>query len=230
MENASKALLIAAGIMVGVIVLSMVAYGYGKISNYYKTKELEIEGEQLADFNKPYIEYNRNDVRGSDLLSLVNKILDYNDDGNNEEMEISVIISPNNDKEKSFYYNYDKYYDTSKKLIGFGPSKKYTHLNVNTKLIQPSNEIEIGYGKELITKLTSKMSTVMNENTKQTAEDFFKELKFDYTTKGITTVQKDSLTYYQYIQFKRAHFDCTNLTYENGRIKSFEFKFNGNFE
>lgn len=226
MENASKALLIAAGIMVGVIVLSMIVYAHGKISNYYEAKELAVEGEQLAHFNKKYIGYNRNDVRGTDLLSLINKILDYNDDVNNGEMEISIIIPPNNDKSKLFYYNYDKYYNYSASINLI--YETFTDENINTRLIQPATKIENDYhGKELITKLASKMSTVMGENTKQTLADFLKELK---VSRDENQVKKDCLKYYQYIQFKRAHFNCTNLTYENGRIKSFEFKFNGTFE
>ena len=228
MENASKALLIAAGIMIGVIVLSMVAYGYGKISNYYESKELAVEGEQLAHFNKQYIGYNRDDVRGSDLLSLINKILDYNVDDmnytNDQKIKISIEIPRDNDKAKLFYYNYDKYYSASINLI----YETFTDENINTRLIQPATKIENDYhGKELITKLASKMSTVMGENTKQTLADFLKELK---VSRDENQVKKDCLKYYQYIQFKRAHFNCTNVTYENGRIKSFTFEFNGSFE
>lgn len=231
MENASKALLIAAGIMIGLIVITMIAYAHGKISNYYESKELTLQSEQLADFNKQFLGYNRADVRGSDLISLVNKIIDYNTNfGENGEIEISIII-PDNDKAKLFYYNYDKYYTTGDRLIEFGTMKRYTHLNIDTRLIQPATDIEVRYRQEWAKKLASKMSTVMNENSKQTATEFFEELKFDYMAKGgIAKVQEDILTYYQYLQFKRAHFDCENLTYEDGRVQSFTFEFKGKFE
>ena len=94
MENASKALLIAAGIMIGLIVITMIAYAHGKISNYYESKELTLQSEQLADFNKQFLGYNRADVRGSDLISLVNKIIDYNTNfgENGEKIENSYCI------------------------------------------------------------------------------------------------------------------------------------------
>ena len=78
MENASKALLIAAGILIGLILITMIIFGYNQISSYYTNREEVKQSEQLAEFNKQYIGYDREDVRGSDLLSLVNKIIDYN--------------------------------------------------------------------------------------------------------------------------------------------------------
>lgn len=39
MENATKALLIAAGVLIGIIILSMLLLGYNQISNYYQQGE-----------------------------------------------------------------------------------------------------------------------------------------------------------------------------------------------
>lgn len=49
-----------------------------------------------------------------------------------------------------------------------------------------------------------------------------------YNTK-IKSKQKEVNIYYEYIQFTRAHFDCTNVEYNpnTGRISYMEFKFNG---
>ena len=38
MENATKALLIAAGVLIGIIILSMLLLGYNQISNYYNNR------------------------------------------------------------------------------------------------------------------------------------------------------------------------------------------------
>lgn len=240
MENASKALLIAAGVMIGLIVITMMIYAHNQISNYYTTKEKETETEQLAEFNKQYIGYNRNDVRGSDLISLINKIIDYNVDKinytNDEKIEISIKIDNTNGKAESFFHNYEDYYNGTarKKLIV--PGNTYTHEGKNSiysNLINPAYAIEAKYTQALATKLTTKISTLMDEYSPRiTKEDLFVELKIDpkdYNGGG-AGIQEDILKYYQYIQFKRAHFDCTELTYKNGRIKSFTFKFNGTFE
>lgn len=226
MENASKALLIAAGILIGLIVITMIIYAYGQVSNYYTTKEETKKSEQLAEFNNQYIGYNRKDVRGSDLLSLVNKIIDYNqpkiNDVNDEKIKISINIG----NVEEFYFDYSN--NKNVKLI----EPSYTEATINNKLVAPANTIEGRYSQALAIKLSSKISTLMGENSRQTPEQLFTELKInasDYAG-GIQQIQNDILKYYQYVQFKRAHFDCTNLTYKDGRVKSFTFVFNGTFE
>ena len=60
----------------------------------------------------------------------------------------------------------------------------------------------------------------------------FTELKLDPNDYGgISTIRNDILKYYQYMQFKRAHFDCKKLTFtDKGRVQSFRFEFTGKFE
>lgn len=239
MENASKALLIAAGVLIGLIIISMMIYAHGQISNYYETKEKETETEQLIAFNKQYIGYNRDDVRGSDLISLINKIVDYNVDKinytNQEKIEISIIMDNTDGKAENIFYNYNNYYKSTarKKLIV--PGKTYSHEGKNSiydNLINPAYEIETKYTQALATKLSQKMSTLMDEYSPRiTKEQLFTEFKInpkDYG--GASQIQEDILKYYQYIQFKRAHFNCTDLTYKDGKVKSFTFAFNGKFE
>lgn len=240
MENASKALLIAAGILIGIIIITIIVYGYNQISSYYNTKEQAIETEQLVAFNKQFIGYNRDNVRGSDLLSLVNKIIDYNVEKmnyvNDEKIEILIIIPKMPDESnKDFYYKYDTNYASKKKLIKFGQNNAFTEKNIYDKygLIDEANSIEAKYTQAVATKLTNKISTLMGEyEPRIKIEYLFKELKIDPTQYpgGISKIQDDILKYYQYLQFKRAHFDCKDLTYKNGRVKSFTFEFNGKFE
>ena len=229
MENASKALLLAAGVLVGLILITMMIYGYGQISDYYRAKEESKESEQLADFNKEYIPYNRENVRGSDLLTLINKIIDYNEvkiDDANRGLEIEISVQIPRDA-TSFYYNYNE--NKNIKLIQLGTT--YTQDNIYTELIRNANDIEATYTQALATKLSANISTLMGSNTRKEPEDLFTELKINPATYGgLKTIQEEILQYYQYQQFKRAHFNCENLTYERGQVKRFTFKFNGTFE
>lgn len=45
------------------------------------------------------------------------------------------------------------------------------------------------------------------------------------------SIKRNIYTYYEYVQFKRAHFDCTDVTYnqETGRITRMDFEFTGEF-
>ena len=79
MENATKALLIAAGILLVVMILSLLVYGYNQMSSYYSAEHDAKTIEQLADFNKVFLNYNREKIRGTEMISLMNRVIDYNE-------------------------------------------------------------------------------------------------------------------------------------------------------
>ena len=51
MENATKALLIAAGVLIGIIILSMLLLGYNQISNYYQQQSDNLSLRQIVELN-----------------------------------------------------------------------------------------------------------------------------------------------------------------------------------
>lgn len=223
MENATKALMIAAGVLVGIMLITLMIYGYEQVSSYYAAKEENKKIEQLADFNKQYIPYNRDDVRGSDIISLVNKIVDFNNLKDEEEITISIQIKK--EDVKNFYFNYDK-----NKSVTLIPTNGiiYTEDTIYNigHLMDVAKKIENIYTQGMATKLSANISTLMGENSRKTKEDLLKELKINYSVNN-----NDILKYYQYVQFKRAHFNCEKLEYtEQGRVKNFTFKFNGKIE
>ena len=237
MENASKALLIAAGILIGLILISMVLYGYNQISSYYNAKESNKQIMQMTEFNKQYISYNRDDVRGSDLLSLINKIVDFNAINTEQEpIEITIKIRKGSqgfnyifDESKNKNINSKIWIDTSRDIVYTANSNDEEGIS---RLISIANEIEATYPQGVATKLSANISTLMYGNSLKDPEDLLSQLKINEAQYGgLKTIQEDILQYYQYQQFKRAHFDCTNLIYDiNGRVKSFDFEFNGIFE
>ena len=78
MENASKALLIAGGVLLTILVLSSLIYGWN-IYTEYQTEQLRLEEiDNVAKFNRQFDNYNRDDINGYELLSLANKVVDYN--------------------------------------------------------------------------------------------------------------------------------------------------------
>lgn len=229
MENVTQALLIAAGVLVGLMILSMMIIGYNEISDYYTQKEVAKKTEQLAKFNEEYARYNRDDVRGSDLLSLINKIIDFNATSDDEDITISIDISAAN----NIYYGGSRPTDSTKRL--FDTNVRYTATNIGT-ILQQTNNIEEKYPRGKAKKLAENLFTLMEESTvdedaEEAREELFEQLKLDYNKSQLATYQKDILKYYQYMYFKRAHFDCTNLQYaSNGRVQGLEFKFNGKYE
>ncbi len=78
MENASKALTIAGGLLVAVLIISAIVAMFGSSSSLFKSEEDQKEIEQLVAFNKEYESYNKKLLRGTDVISVINKVLDNN--------------------------------------------------------------------------------------------------------------------------------------------------------
>ena len=78
MENATKALLIAGSMLLAVMLISLLVMGYNRISSHYEQQHELLTAEQLDKFNKQFQNYKRSDIRGNELISLMNKVIDYN--------------------------------------------------------------------------------------------------------------------------------------------------------
>lgn len=78
MENVSYALRIAGGILIAILVLSLLVFGYTKISDFKKQEDISKKDEQNAEFNKEFESYNKRVVTGYELVSLANYIKDMN--------------------------------------------------------------------------------------------------------------------------------------------------------
>ena len=62
MENAVKALEIAAGVFFALLILGSLVLGYNQIANLRRTEYLVEQDTQAADFNKSYEVYNTNSI------------------------------------------------------------------------------------------------------------------------------------------------------------------------
>ena len=238
MENAAKALLIASGVLVGIIIISMIMFSYRQISDYYNSKDQAKEFETLSAFNEQYIPYNRDNVRGSDIVSLTNKIIDFNTLKEEEPITIEIKIATEVYKSEadSFYYM-GKPSDNTKILVDidkiYSSNPKLALGQVNLQnMLNEAMSIESKYSYGIATKLAANISTLMGNNSRKTSAELLKELKVNQSEYGgLVAIQDDIYKYYQYNQFKRAHFNCTELSYtQNGRVKSFKFEFNGKIE
>lgn len=78
MENLAKALLIAAGMLLVMLLLTILVIGYNRISSHYELQHELITVEQLDKFNKQFQNYGGKVIRGNELISLMNKVIDYN--------------------------------------------------------------------------------------------------------------------------------------------------------
>lgn len=78
MENASKALLIAGGMLIALLVIGALVLMFNQIGDYEKAQSSNKKVSQVAEFNKEFIKYTYDDIKGYELISLINKAIDFN--------------------------------------------------------------------------------------------------------------------------------------------------------
>lgn len=82
MENASKALIMAGSILIAIMVIGLLVYGYNQMSDLEQTKEDAKITDTLAEYMRRFEQYNRGQgdepLYGSEILSLANLQEDYN--------------------------------------------------------------------------------------------------------------------------------------------------------
>ncbi len=86
MENASKALLIAGGVLIAIILISLLVRTYGNIGTFQRQRMTEEEIEKIEEYNKEYTKYLGQYVYGTEVITAINSAL------NNKEYEIKVYI------------------------------------------------------------------------------------------------------------------------------------------
>lgn len=79
MENASKALLMAGGVLIAIVIISLLMIMINNLTSYQQTDIDTQTNAQDLEFNQQFENYNREDVRGNDLYSLINRAIDYNE-------------------------------------------------------------------------------------------------------------------------------------------------------
>lgn len=288
MENASKALLMAGGMLLAILLLTLLIYAWSLFSEYQSSRDDLADIENTAKFNQQFTNYDREDVQGYELITLVNQIVDYNerktqDTQNNNNVKynpIKITIDMVNPtlRKKLAYSNesnelilLDKYEDGDdssyftatarsnakssfennilNKLTSALTLPNGTTLNEATANKVAKNIGSIFHKSEEITALANNRSyygknvynvylDMANTYIASTGEE-------NYLTPGarIAFAQSNlvidngnnnkyynyACIYYEYMQFKRGVFECTNLEYDSvtGRVIKIDFIFTG---
>lgn len=97
MENASKALIMAGGMLLAILIVSLLVYAWSLFSKYQSSQDDLTDIEDTAKFNEQFTNYQRDNVKGYDILSLANKVTDYNyrkskSNNTNDENYVPVTI------------------------------------------------------------------------------------------------------------------------------------------
>ena len=152
MENASKALIIAASVLISIVIISAFILMMSNLTDYQMKSNKEAADQQTTEFNNQYDTYNRKDIRGSDMISLMSRVVDYNTRKTAEgytEMGIEVTIDSSTRKKLTFD-------QTTNRLI---LKDSYTQDTISEIVGQPSSissEITTGEISRIQNKYQSK--------------------------------------------------------------------------
>lgn len=258
MENASKALIMAGGVLIALLIIGALLLMFNSLTSYQEVGVQNTKEAQVIEFNNQYVTYNRNDVRGSDLYSLLNNVIDYNrrksssgtgasDQGQYiayEPMTISYTFNGKQDKltfdgtNRIFtgeYANFTLDDKTSNKLDNQFKSKLTETYASKENMLSLASGISNLYDK---TSDKDKLSAIslwnkyIKEEYKVTGSNNQEKVnKYNSEINNREDIKNAIYTYYEYTMFKRAYFKCTGTNYNNqtGRIIKMEFEFTGKF-
>ena len=84
MENATQALLIAAGILFGILTISVFVYMFNNVSEIRQAQYTREEEARLAEWNAEWEAYNKQLLYGAEVLTVMNKAEQNNDKYDND--------------------------------------------------------------------------------------------------------------------------------------------------
>ncbi len=91
MENASKALIIAAEILIGVLLLTLMVFMFHAMGTFSKTVDDNIETKNTSEFNINFEKYRgKTDITAQDIISMGNLARQYNKQMDSEQLQIEV--------------------------------------------------------------------------------------------------------------------------------------------
>ena len=233
MENASKALLMAGGVLITLLVIGAFMLMINTVSDYQKSNSQITSNTQLVKFNEQFTQYIRNDLKGVDLISLTNRVDDYNKKtGGVGEIDysekITLTININRAKyidllggEEPTVFTKPKYViDARGDVNGF-----YDNITKCRKLEENNS---INNLKKLISKIDdlkdgeTKVYDIIKGHLKDSQGNSLDDVR---DLEQIIKILKD---YQEYSAFKFATFNCYNTVadyYESGQIRSLTVDF-----
>ena len=124
MENASKALLMAAGVLIGVLILTLMVYLFVDFGTISAQIHSQVSQRQINEFNSKFTSYES-----------------YEDEGKSEITIYDVITVTNYAKENNEYYKDSKLYESDYKVEVILKSSRGTTILLTSKEIDFINNL-----------------------------------------------------------------------------------------
>ena len=250
MENVTKALIMAAGILVFVMLLSLIMIFWRSLSGYYAEQHNTQVIDQDTKFNAQFDNYSGETIRGNELISVINKIVSYNTSIADMEKYDKIILSVDFKGYQSKANDNFKYSDSDPSIFqgkmsgNFLRNTSTSDQNIRDIASIPTDLINqlsnAGISNITDTQLQALSADIQNiaidSNASQslliTRTQKLQNILGKNKANSLNVSQMNTLIaitkkYYQYTQLKRAMFKCTEVQHnskENGRVNGMKFE------
>ena len=249
MENITKALLIAAGVLIAIILTTLLVIGYNQISGYYQEQSNVTEVKQIIEMSKKFVNYEEKEIRGNEMLSVINMVEDYNEwvkqnpnEGYNE-ITLNVVFKNSNNLSNGWYNDFH-YEEGSYNYLINNDQFKIDNSNMKkisyrmSECLSSLQEIVPNATESTVQSLASNIDTISPLISKTHREDMeektinllmnniFKIDNFStFSMDNRKKIDKIAHQYYELTYFKRAYFICTKIKQDsNGRVTLMNFE------
>ena len=172
MENASKALEMAAGVLLAVLIMTLVAYFFTSISSWPEQEDDEKSSVQTSQFNLEYEVYDKKGMYGADVISCLTKAINNNEkyyEGENflsgqrygETYWVNVYVHLNSDLEEQMTVYHMESEDNGiyKQVLQYGNEcEAYTLEEVGFKFDSKGNDYTMFRGNHKLKSALNKLS------------------------------------------------------------------------
>ncbi len=203
MENASKALAMAGGLLLAIIIIAVLMYVVQNTASLKKAEEDKEIAEQITKFNMEYESYEKTLLRGTELVTLINKAIannkKYEDSDKVYDIDIHFKLKTPI-KETIVTVEEGKKKNTEEKVT-FGEAKTYKLIDNNRS-----------------DRINADISQFMNIGALNSTDA--------YEIINYKDIDNYQMVYSGFTDFKRKIFKCTKIEYSNvtGRVNLLEFE------
>lgn len=101
MENISKILIIVGSVIISILIITILIFSFSKLTLVQKEKEDSEYIMQSVEWNKKLESFNRDNLYGTDIISIANLMQDYNIKNDNQYKEMEILVTINNEIENA---------------------------------------------------------------------------------------------------------------------------------
>ena len=156
MENASKALIIAGEVLIGIMVLTLMVYIFGAFGNFSSNMHKSMVESQITQFNENFFTYEgRTNITATEIVTIINFAKQSNDSrelSRNEktsEYYIRVFVDDTDVfNNKNYIFNdYDYNEGLTEVLNNFIRNNNTCYFSCNASLEKKGDNLQVNYDK-----------------------------------------------------------------------------------